>query len=223
MSDSRKIVFANDYYYHIFNRGVERRITFSTKRDYARAIDLLYFYNFVDIPVRYSRYQVLPSDIQSNHSQAMIHSGNLVEIISYCLMPNHFHLLLKQKVDRGIITFLANFTNAYTKYFNTKEDRPGALFQGRFKGVFVETDEQMLHLTRYIHLNPIIASLVTYKTLNQYPWSSYPAYINKANDKLINQDTLSMIRKFIPDYPAFVEDQISYAKELDKIKHLLLD
>lgn len=83
-----------------------------------------------------------------------------LEIISYCLMPNHFHLLVKQVIDHGIVKCLNNFSNSYTRYFNIRHDRVGPLFQGRFKAVRIETDEQLLQVSRYIHLNPVASSLI---------------------------------------------------------------
>lgn len=223
MATIRKIVFANEEYYHVFNRGVDRRITFSNKREFERAKNLLYFYQFSTIPLRFSQFSRSSDEIMSNHMDTMLKSGKIVEVISYCLMPNHFHLLLKQNKDMGISTYISNFVNAYTKYFNTKNDRVGHLFQGVFKAVYVETDEQLLHLTRYIHLNPIVASLVTENTLVNYHWSSYPSYISQASDELVEKESIGNILKQIPNYKEFLSEQISYAKKLDAIKHLVLE
>ena len=76
-----------------------------------------------------------------------------MEIICYCLMPNHLHLLLRQLMDGGISKFMSNFANSYTRYFNTKSKRKGPVFEGKFKAKRIETDEQLLHLSRHIHLN----------------------------------------------------------------------
>ena len=84
-------------------------------------------------------------------------------------MPNHFHLLLKQTIDNGISHFLSKFTNSYTKYFNTKYNRVGPVFQGVFKSVHIESDEQLMHLSRYIHLNPVVSAVVEKQNLLSYP------------------------------------------------------
>lgn len=213
MPSPRKITFVNDYYYHIFNRGIDRRTTFNNTREYKRALQLLYFLQFNNIPLRYSQYQHAKPKIQEDYMKIMQKSGTRVKIIAYCLMPNHFHLLLKQIQERGIQSFTSNFTNAYTKYFNEKFKRSGSLFEGIFKAVFIETEEQLLHLTRYIHLNPVIGSIVKYDNLQDYQWSSYSGYVG-LQDKITD---FNSIKKILPkDYKEFVKEQVGYAKELSK-------
>lgn len=223
MATQRNLVFMNEGYYHVFNRGIEGRKIFLNIREYKRAMNLLSFYQYADIPIRYSRFSELPENKQLKLLESMEDSGEIIDIVAYCLMPNHFHLLLKQKKEKGVATYMANFMNAYTKYFNTKHERIGPLFQGIFKAVYVETNEQLLHLTRYIHLNPIASSLISASKLQNYPWSSYPAYLKIAKDTLVKPDIISEIRSQIHDYEKFVKDQISYAKELEKIKHIIFE
>src|SRR5438132_12702278 len=91
-------------------------------------------------------------------------------------MPNHFHFILKQRKENGISIFISLLINSYTKYFNTKYTRVGALLQGAFKSVIVESDEQLIHLSRYVHLNPRVSGLT--KNLESYPWSSYKEYLS---------------------------------------------
>jgi putative transposase len=150
-------------------------------------------------------------------------SGKLVEVVSYCLMPNHFHLLLKQKQENGIATYIANFMNAYSKYFNKKYQRAGALFQGVFKAVYIESEEQLVHLTRYIHLNPVASSLIRSDQLATFPWSSHPNYLSRTKSDIVDEHMISMIHRLVPDYERFVTDQISYARELEKIKHMTFE
>jgi putative transposase len=223
MVSIRKIVFANNYYYHIFNRGIDKRITFNNSREYQRALELLYFYQFADIPLRFSHYVRLPDDKQKECQQRMIESGKIVEIIAYSLMTNHFHLLLKQKQDNGISIYTANFINAYTKYFNIKHERAGALFQGVFQATYIEDDEQLIHLTRYIHLNPVVSSLIKENELSQYHWSSYTGYVSNKGDSLVSSESISEIIKQIGDYEKFTLEQIPYAKKLNKIKHHIFE
>ena len=99
----------------------------------------------------------------------------MIEIICYCLMPNHIHFLIRQLKENGISKFMGQISNSYTKYFNTKYTRVGPLLQGPFKAVLIESDEQLIHVSRYIHLNPIVSGIV--KNLEDYPWSSYLEYI----------------------------------------------
>lgn len=150
-------------------------------------------------------------------------SGKQVSIISFCLMPNHFHILIKQLNENGITKFIANFTNGYTKYFNQKNSRTGPLFEGTFKATHIETDEQFVHLSRYIHLNPVASSIINLLDLNNYQWSSYPEYIGISNSNLSNKELVLDLFKSPNDYKNFVLDQVNYAKELEKIKHVVLD
>ncbi len=92
-----------------------------------------------------------------------------VEVVAYCLMPNHFHLLVKQVSEGGISKYLRQAINSYAKYFNTKYKRVGSLFQDMFRAVHIETDEQFIHVSRYIHLNPLVSYLVGKKELLSYP------------------------------------------------------
>ncbi|MDO8579983.1 MAG: transposase, partial [Candidatus Omnitrophota bacterium] len=145
-----------------------------------------------------------------------ISSDPLVEIIAYCLMPTHIHLVLKQLKDNGISHFMRNIQNSYTHYFNERYKRKGPLWIGRFKNVLVESDSQLLHLTRYVHLNPSTAGL----TRNPLDWhSSYGEYLNpKTNDRLCHWEEL--IDLSTSQYRAFVEERIDYQRELAFLKHL---
>jgi len=143
-----------------------------------------------------------------------------VKIISYCLMPNHFHLLLQQLKAGGIAKFLSQISNSYTRYFNTKYGRTGSLLQGVFKSVYVEDDEQLMHLSRYIHLNPTVSGLV--KRPQNYPYSSYSSFL-AGEDFLCSLDE---ILSFFPkkgSYQEFVDNQIDYGKSLEVIKHKSID
>src|SRR3990172_6410842 len=161
MPTNRKLVFVNDEIYHVFNRGVEKRPTFINKWELKRAILTLDYYRFAKLPIKLSKFLILPNSDQTKLLESIKKDcEKLVEIICFCLMPNHFHFLLKQKVDKGIPIFISNFTNSYTKYFNTRNERVGPLFQGIFKAVRIESEEQLIHVSRYIHLNPVSSFLI---------------------------------------------------------------
>lgn len=221
MPTNRKVIFANGEYYHIFNRGVDKRITFSNKREYVRAISVIRYYSFHKPPIRYSRLLTLPQDMRENVLLSL--KNKSVNIIAYCIMPNHFHLLLQQVQENGISRFVANMTNSYTKYFNTKHKRVGPLFGGIFKAVHIEDNEQLIHLSRYIHLNPATAYIIEAKNLHEYPWSSYLEYINKALVPLCNKEKILEFFKDDKDYEDFCKDQESYSRELKEIEHLTID
>lgn len=225
MATNRKLVFQNDSLYHIFNRGIERRTVFQNTREFHRALELINFYNHKDIPIRYSQFLKLPLEIRESVFKRLLEGERLVDILAFCLMPNHFHFLFRQKIDNGISTFISNFTNSYTKYFNTKYERIGPLFEGVFKAVFIETDDQLIHLSRYIHLNPVVSSIIKDNQLLDYGWSSYPTYMSLSKDNMINLDreTILSFFKTPKQYEKFTLDQMDYGKQLEKIKHLAID
>lgn len=224
MPTNRKVAFSNNEVYHVFNRGVERRPSFTNQREFARAVDTMAFYRFANLSFKFSKFSTLPREEKAEFIQNInSRHSNLIEIICYCFMPNHFHFLLKQKQENGISKFTANFTNSYTKYFNSKHDRVGPLFQGLFKAVRVESEEQLMHLSRYIHLNPVSSFLIKPAVLDAYRWSSYPEYRGLSSQAITDKETVLYLFSSKEQYQQFILDQISYAQELEKIKHLVLD
>lgn len=223
MPTQRKIVLTNGFYYHVFNRGIDRRATFTDVREYRRALELLYFYQFARIPISYSHYIQLPRAIKEEYTKRIHALTRQVEIVSYCLMPNHFHLLIRQTDDKGIQTYLSNFLNAYTRYFNKRHERKGPLFEGTFKSVLIDSDEQLIHVSRYIHLNPVVASLVEKDSITNYKWSSLSHYLSLSQDDVVSQAQVDLLLELVPNYSEFVVNHIRYAQELHMIKHLALE
>lgn len=224
MATTRKFTFATDHYYHLYNRGVEKRPVFTNKREYKRALETLNYYRFSNASPKFSKFLVQPPERKSEFlARFAFQENKLVEIVSFCLMPNHFHFLVKQLKDRGIAAFVSNFTNSYTKYFNTKHERNGPLFTGVFKAVLVETDRQLLHLSRYIHLNPVTSFIIREEYLDSYAWSSLGEYLGTAKNTIV--DTKELLSNFSSrdKYRTFIYDQVQYAQELEKIKHLTLE
>lgn len=223
MGTVRNLVFANNQYYHIFNRGVERKTIFSNGREFTRALKVFKYYQYDGLPIKFSKFLTLSEEKQAEILlKNKIPENKLVDIIAFCLMPNHFHFLLKQQKDNGILKFISNFTNSHTKYFNTKHERNGPLIQGPFKAVLVESDEQLIHLSRYIHLNPVASFTIKDSELKNYEWSSLKEYLG-LEDGICQKEIVLGQFKSMDDYKNFVFDQITYLKELDKIKHLTLE
>lgn len=211
---SRIFPFSNGYFYHVYNRGTEKRAIFESRRDYQRLIKTLSYYQVEGPKPKFSHF---PSPLISKLDE----SKKIVEIITYCLMPNHFHLLLKQIKENGITELISKLSNSYTKYYNTKYNRVGPLFQGEFKAVIMESDEQLIHVSRYIHLNPLVSGLV--KDLHQYEWSSYQNYIRDGAKSICSKEDILAHFKNPQDYEQFVLDQASYAQEVEFIKHQIID
>lgn len=211
MPTNRKCIFVNDQIYHVYNRGIERRTVFMNKREYQRALETLKYYQLMQIPKKFSEYLNLSLEAKELYINNIYQKlKKQIEIIAYCLMPNHFHFLIQQKEEGGIQKFMANFTNSYTKYFNTKHARVGPLFQGIFKAIHIETTEQLIHISRYIHLNPVASFITQIDKLEKYPWSSYGEYINLSLVNISNPSLIINSFKSIDDYKKFVSDQVLY-------------
>ena len=217
----REVPLITDEIYHVFNKGIACQPVFLNQSYYQRAQDSLYYYKHIIPPIKYSRLFSLHKDDRTDLlNQLEKEHKNLVDLISYCFMPNHFHLLLKQLVDGGIAKYLSNFSNSYTRYFNTRNERNGPLFQGKFKAVLITSNEQLLHVSRYIHLNPYSSGVVkTIRELKAYPYSSLAKLsTSKVESKLILDQF-----KNVADYYQFVFDNADYQKSLEEIKHQILE
>ncbi|OGY09319.1 MAG: hypothetical protein A2700_02150 [Candidatus Blackburnbacteria bacterium RIFCSPHIGHO2_01_FULL_44_64] len=202
--------------YHIYNRGANRQDIFLQSRDYRRFIQTLSYYRFLGPKPKFSKFArgtITPVQLSDDKK--------LVELYCYCLMPNHFHLLLKQLKDNGILKFLGDLSNSYVKYGNTKHTRSGPLFEGRFRSVLVSSDEQFLHVSRYIHLNPLVSRLTG--DLEGYRWSSYHDYMFGYSSPCSVGEVLDAFSGSTEKYRQFVYDQASYGEALEVIKHQLLD
>ncbi|MBI2023489.1 transposase [Candidatus Giovannonibacteria bacterium] len=179
---------AIDEIYHIFNRGVEKREIFLDDLDRERFMRGLYVFN--------DTYPFINGNRKSNVREVGLLSKDrekLVEILAFVLMPNHYHLMVKQIAENGITEFIRKLGTGYTNYFNLRYKRVGPLFQGKYKCALIKDDKYFMYLPHYIHLNPIGINLpkmrqANVKNLNQtvsflesYRWSSYPYYIGKNN------------------------------------------
>lgn len=215
----------NKEIYHIVNRGVDHRNIFTNHYDYKRATELISYYQFANLPFKYSRFIKLSNNQREEIVQNMKKGGiKHVSLICFCLMPNHFHMLVKQEQDNGISKFLANFQNSYTKYFNTKNKRSGHLVQGQFKAVRIANENQLLHTSRYIHLNPYTAYIVkNVKELQNYKWSSLSQYMEENKKEICDTKEILTFFKSSQKYLEFVLDQKDYQRALGNIKHILLE
>lgn len=219
----RKTILATNEVYHVYNRGVEKRPIFILKKDYLRFLELINYYQFTDCPLKFSYFVRLPLEERLNTLKKLqSESKKLVDIFAFCFMPNHIHFLLKQLADRSISKFMAKITNSFSHYFNTRHERTGYLFQGNFGAVRIETNEQLIHVSRYIHLNPVSSYLVEIKDLENYEYSSYPEYLDIRSGFSNVEEVLSFFKNG-QEYKNFVEDQADYARQLENIKHLTLE
>ncbi|MFA6257089.1 MAG: transposase [Candidatus Paceibacterota bacterium] len=209
----RKAKFELGEFYHVYNRGVEKRVIFKGNRDYDRFLVLLYIANSNEA-LHINDYGPLRSikDIfQKDRGKPLVAIG------AYCLMPNHFHLLLTPLVENGISKFMLKLQTGYSMYFNKKNDRVGALFQGVFKSQHIDNDRFLRYIYAYLHLNQAKLKNSEWKKqpkkflkelkkfISEYPYSSLQEYIS-GDYKIINPKPFPVSRKYIRDYRSMVDD-----------------
>ncbi len=207
--------------FHIFNKSIAGYEIFNNTQEFERFIWMMRFFS---IPRAYLSFSNLMRDYKEKDWRLKIEeladqSPPKTRLIAYCLMPTHIHFVLEQKERDAISFFMEKLLNSYTKYFNFKYHRKGPLWESRFKHVACETDDQLLHLTRYVHLNPVTAYLVNKP--EEWAFSSSKEYLNEKLDKLCNWS--SLIDLCQEKYKTFTEDRIEDQRTLAKIKSLLLD
>jgi putative transposase len=194
-------LYAEDSYYHVFNRGVEKRKIFLEDSDFLFFLSLLERY-IGPIQTKDAKYRLLPNYY------------NDVELLAYCLMPNHIHMFLYQHDRDAIQQFMRSLFTSYSMYFNRKYNRVGGLFQDRYKAVPIHDDSYFTHISRYIHLNPLDIKR-DYKT---YPYSSLQGWIGKDKPSWLRPDRAMTEFLSANEYLYFLADYRKVKAELDTIK-----
>lgn len=220
----RKVVFANNEYYHIYNRSTGAIPIFNSNKILNRVLSLIDYYRYPQ-KLRYSKYKTLTKDVKNEYEYNFRKTAPMLEIYSFAIMPNHYHFLLRQNTDDGVIRYISNLQNSFAKYFNLRNKRFGSVFQGPFKAKRIEKDNYLLHLSRYIHLNPVTSFLIKIEELDNYSWTSFSYYLNREKDKnhLINSSFIIKMVGSREKYKGFVYNQADYQKKLGKIKGLILE
>ena len=238
----KKPDFISENIYHIYNRGVEKRNIFMEDLDYLRFIHDLFEFNDTDITIPMNQRLKLshPSNVDTQRLTKLLeveppkvekveHRRKLlVEILAFILMPNHFHMLVRQKKEKGIVKFMQKLGTGYTMYFNQKYERVGPLFQGRFKAITVLKEEHLLYLPSYIHLNcldliepewrngKIQNFKKAIKFLESYRWSSYMDCIGKKNFPSVT--SREFLLKCLGGEEGYKESTIKWLKEMNEEK-----
>ncbi len=196
----RKISFTNGHYYHIYNRGTEKRKIFLDKSDYDR---------FITGMIEFNTEKPIGSLFQNSFRELSTRGTKLVEIVAYCLNPNHYHFILRQNTENGVSNFMLRLTGGYARYFNEKYQRNGSLFQGPFQAVQIADDHYLKHLSVYVNLNNLAHQLpkkdlaLTRTSWEQYsPDTYHAATINKEFVPVQNAFILSFF-KDKEDYSQF--------------------
>ncbi len=202
---SRNIVkiYADKQYYHIYNRGVNKSDIFLDGQDYSVFLSLL-------------KRHLSKEPAYDKYHRPFKHIHNDVALLTYCLMPNHFHLLVLNVHEKGVKELMQSVATAYARYFNRRYDRVGPVFQSNFKASHIDSDQYLQHISRYIHLNPS-----GYKS---YPYSSYQAIVKGWNvEWLSTEKLLETFEGTVDDYAKFVADYEANKEIMDELKYELAD
>ena len=219
--NSKKDYLENGYY-HLYNRGVEKRLIFQDEQDYA--VFLSYLKTYL-LPKNEKELEAAFANPETPYNErekilALLHLNNFnseIKLLSYSLMPNHFHLLVKQASEMAIDKFMNSLNTRYTMYFNKKYKPVGCLYQGVYKAVLIDSDEQLLQLSRYIHRNsPLLENKsatkgLPFRACQNWVWekSSLPEYLGQRKTEWIHpEEILSYFSKSNPQlsYQSFVEE-----------------
>lgn len=209
---SRSLIFSPEEYYHCYSRGVEKRKIFLDKKDYQRFLHLLFVCNSTST-IHLSNYR----EKSFSGIFEIDRDETLVDIGTYCLMSNHFHILVKAKKDKNISLFMQKVITGYTMYFNKKYNRTGALFEGTFRAEHADKDTYLKYLFSYIHLNPVKIIDSTWKEkgiknriqaqkfLQEYIYSSYLDYMGEKRDQgvILNRDAFP---DYFPNKKSFLDE-----------------
>ncbi len=221
----RKTPLVTDEVYHVFNCSIAGLPIFLNNKNCQRALDTVNFYRFEKPDLRFSHYNRLPIQQKSEFLQNLKQKNTKrVKVWAYCLMPNHIHFVFKQLTENGIANFMSNLQESYAKYFNIKGERTGSLFQSMFKAVRIESDEQLIHVVRYVHLNPLTSYVIRkIKELETYPWCSFAEYVGNQNMGIIDKEDILAHFSSIKRFKDFTYNQVDYQRKLAAIKHLALE
>ena len=218
----RKIPLQTEHYYHIYNRGVEKINIFKDKYDYIRFLRSMIGFNTIKpIGSLFLQDKLKEEKSAIRGETSLKEVSPLAEIVCYCLIPNHEHMILKQLVDNGISKFMHKLNGGYTMYFNKKYKRNGSLFQGVFKSAHIKSEEKLWQLSCYVNCNYEIHKL---GKAENWTWSSYLDFIGRRQGQLINKKIILNEFKDIDEYIKYSKVVIKEAQQLkDEIRELILE
>ncbi|HDO23628.1 MAG TPA: hypothetical protein ENG99_00195 [bacterium] len=209
----RKIQFANEEHYHIFNRGVDKREIFSGGEDIVRFLQSMDEFNSIDPIGSIYENSLKLGDLVSKRKS----KPKLVDFVCYCLNPNHYHFILRQREEKGIEKFMHRIGVGYTMFFNKKHKRSGSLFQGTFKAVHISTNEQLLHTSAYVNLNDRVHRLGD--LVSKSSWGEY----EKGVKGFCEKDVILGQFNNIKEYKDFAESSLADILERRDMEKLLLE
>lgn len=220
----RKTKFATKEFYHIYNRGVDKRDIFMDSNDVARFLVCISIFNTKD-PVG----SVHENSFRGNKQLGSLapKSGKLVNFVAYCLNQNHYHFILEPLVDDGIQKFMHRLSTGYTNYFNEKYKRSGSLFQGTYKATHIDSNEYLLHLSVYINLNFKIHKGLNKEWMRKLSISSFKEYTEKVMKPFCKKDIVLEQFNSTKEYKNFCEETLPEIlrkkKEAKELKYMMID
>jgi len=213
----RKDKFVEGEIYHIFNKSISNYGILKDLTNSQRFLNVAEYYNNCLMTKSFSQFIKRKKFGYQNIIYPI--DNSFCKVLSYCIMPDHYHFLLKILKENSLSKFISNVENSFTRYFNIKFDRKGPLWQTSFKSVKIRSNEQLLHVSRYIHLNPTTSNLIDRP--EDWIFSSYKDFIT--DEKILNKFIKEISINDIKTYKQFVENNIEYQRELKHIKKLILE
>jgi len=220
---NRNKTFVDHTYYHVYNRGVERRTIFEDEKDYLAFLGCLKLYLTPPTPIDRRFSHALQGQALSNTKKVIYtpsrqpdNHEKTIELVAYCLMPNHFHLLLRSIEKDSMSRFMHSLSTRYSMHFNKKYERVGSLFQGPYKAVMIEQENQFLWVSKYIHRNPLSLYRARPCKLVDYPYSSYKNYLGTIHQPWVRpENILTYFSQTNPrnSYENFVEEPLTNESE----------
>lgn len=237
----RKVQFSPGEFYHVFNRGNGKQNIFHDERDMYRFLQAIYLSNnsnssigITELDRNRRGYTLL--EIKQIINENNIACNPLVKIFADCLKDNHYHFLLQEINEGGIIRFMQRLGTGYGKYFSIRYDRPGSLFQGRFKAVHIDNDDQLKYLLAYINvINPaeIIEPEIKEKGMmdiervwafvNKYKWSTHPEYMGQRDSIIVDRGIFKEIFPTVESYSKFMQDMLRGKERIRLDKDMMID
>lgn len=228
---NRKEPFITEEYYHLYNRGIDKRNIFSNQGDVNRFFQSMIEFNVIEpigsiyektySPKRYVNFG------GSTSKKVAFRNKKLIEFIAYCLNPNHYHFIVRQVSERGIEKFMHRLGTGYTMYFNEKEKRSGSLFQGRFKAIHIESNEYLLHVSAYVNLNDRVHNFGGSTSKKVRSVSSWGEYMDKKINGICEKEIILEQFSGVPEYKEFALESLKTIRErkedLKGMENILLE
>ena len=207
--------------YHVFNKTIDNKQPFLFTDICQKFCDIVVYYRSTQSILRFSQFDKQPKSLKQTILTNILNKKTFrIRILAYCLMPTHYHFLLRQEHANGVSTFISLIQNSFTRFYNLKHDRKGPLFLHRFKSKPIQTESLIKHVSRYIHLNPFSSNLIKDKELLQkYPWSSFHEYFEQLKPISDVDFVLSYFNNNVKSYNSFILNNAEHQRMIEECKY----